>query len=174
MSHWLNDENLELRKMLWLRHGCFVPALYGDDGEMQCHHHAIDFKRDSPELIESKLRAQPRKVEYIFQEKEKKMASKRAREKAAQAWCTPETKDKVMDPDLAEAFADILDSLCPESDENHVVLNARSIAIQEILDMLKEYEDDEVFAIERYCANYHELYGRANGKIIITEITLEI
>ena len=39
------------------------------------------------------------------------MASKQAREKAAQAWCTPETKDKVMDPDLAEAFANIIDDV---------------------------------------------------------------
>ena len=53
------DENLELRKMLWLRHGCNIAILYGDDGEMQCPQHIIDFKRDSPELIESKLQARP-------------------------------------------------------------------------------------------------------------------
>ena len=39
------------------------------------------------------------------------MASKLAREKAAQAWCTPETEGIVMDPPLAEAFADILDEV---------------------------------------------------------------
>jgi hypothetical protein len=51
------DENLELRKMLWLRHGCDINALYGDDGEMQCSRHLpwLDFKRDSPEEIELKL-----------------------------------------------------------------------------------------------------------------------
>ena len=32
----------------------------------------------------------------------------RAREVAATAWCVPETGDKVMDPELAFAFADIL------------------------------------------------------------------
>ena len=53
------DENLELRKMLWLRHGCDINALYGDDGEMQCGRHRpwIDFKRDPPEEIELKLQA---------------------------------------------------------------------------------------------------------------------
>lgn len=39
------------------------------------------------------------------------MASKLSREKAAQAWCTKETENKTMDPVLAEAFADILDSV---------------------------------------------------------------
>ena len=37
------------------------------------------------------------------------MASKDARMKAAQAWCTEKTKHKEMDPELAEAFAEILD-----------------------------------------------------------------
>ena len=37
------------------------------------------------------------------------MASKLAREKVALAWCTEATKHKVMDPELAEAFAEILD-----------------------------------------------------------------
>ncbi len=32
----------------------------------------------------------------------------RAREMAAQAWCADSTKDKVMDTELAEAFAEIL------------------------------------------------------------------
>ena len=43
------------------------------------------------------------------------MASKWAREKAAQAWCKEKTKDKVMDIDLAEAFAEILDSQTKEA-----------------------------------------------------------
>ena len=39
--------DLELRRWWWLGHGCPMPSLYGDDGEMQCgtcHH---DFKRES-------------------------------------------------------------------------------------------------------------------------------
>jgi len=40
-------ENLLLRKMLWLRHGCEIYELYGDDGELQCSKCMIDFKRDS-------------------------------------------------------------------------------------------------------------------------------
>ena len=42
------------------------------------------------------------------------MASQWAREQAAQAWCTPTTEHKEMDTELAEAFADIIDSLCSE------------------------------------------------------------
>jgi hypothetical protein len=38
------------------------------------------------------------------------MASEEARQFAAQAWCTPKTSGKVMDTDLAEAFAEILDN----------------------------------------------------------------
>jgi hypothetical protein len=37
------------------------------------------------------------------------MASELSRGKAALAWCTEETKHTVMDTDLAEAFANILD-----------------------------------------------------------------
>ncbi len=34
-----------------------------------------------------------------------------AMERAAQAWCTPETKRIIMDPTLAKAFAGILDEV---------------------------------------------------------------
>jgi len=39
------------------------------------------------------------------------MASELGRHKAAQAWCTDKTSHKVMDPDLAEAFAEIIDDV---------------------------------------------------------------
>lgn len=39
------------------------------------------------------------------------MASELARERAAQAWCGEKTKDREMDVELAEAFADILDDV---------------------------------------------------------------
>lgn len=42
-----------LRRLLWLGHGC--TGLYGDDGEMQCGHCLIDFKRDTVEQIEKRL-----------------------------------------------------------------------------------------------------------------------
>lgn len=42
----------ELRRMLWLRHGCPTSAQYGDDGEMQCNACMIDFKRDSLQNIQ--------------------------------------------------------------------------------------------------------------------------
>lgn len=50
----------KLRYLLWLHHGCDQGCLYGDDGEMQCSNHPIpvlfiDFKRDSPSLIQWKL-----------------------------------------------------------------------------------------------------------------------
>ena len=54
----LLSDNLQLRKRVWLNHGCPITALYGDDGEMQCNcgpHHPIDFKRASIAEIESKL-----------------------------------------------------------------------------------------------------------------------
>jgi hypothetical protein len=45
------------------------------------------------------------------------MASERALELAAQAWCTDKNSGKVMDPDLAEAFAEILDKSWQEERE---------------------------------------------------------
>lgn len=42
----------ELRRLLFLRHGCPSECLYGDDGEMQCGKCVIDFKRDSVQKIE--------------------------------------------------------------------------------------------------------------------------
>lgn len=53
----LANENSRLRYLLWLNHGCY--ALYGDDGEMQCGHCMIDFKRDSVKNIEYKLDKTP-------------------------------------------------------------------------------------------------------------------
>ena len=38
------EEHL-LRSEWWLNHGCDVPALYGDDGEMACNACGLDFKR---------------------------------------------------------------------------------------------------------------------------------
>lgn len=35
----------DARFLLWMRHGCPIGSLYGDDGEMQCGHCLIDFKR---------------------------------------------------------------------------------------------------------------------------------
>lgn len=49
------EENLILRKLLWLRHGCPFSALYGDDGEMQCSQCQIDFKRMSAEFLDEKF-----------------------------------------------------------------------------------------------------------------------
>jgi len=44
-----------LRRVVWLNHGCPMPALYGDDGEMQCNICYIDFKRMSGSDIEKRL-----------------------------------------------------------------------------------------------------------------------
>jgi hypothetical protein len=43
--------------MLWLRHGCNIAGLYGDDGEMQCGRCLIDFKRNSIDSIVAKWEA---------------------------------------------------------------------------------------------------------------------
>lgn len=48
------DEML-LREMLWLRHGCEIASLYSDDGEMQCGACMIDFKRAPVELIRERF-----------------------------------------------------------------------------------------------------------------------
>jgi len=45
----VRSEEMTLRYLLWLRHGC--DGLYGDDGEMQCAACAIDFKRDPVDHI---------------------------------------------------------------------------------------------------------------------------
>jgi len=50
------EREKNLRKLLWLKHGCSFSALYGDDGEMQCGICMIDFKRMSLEQIEEKLK----------------------------------------------------------------------------------------------------------------------
>jgi hypothetical protein len=47
----LKSENMLLRQLLWLNHGCHAAALYGDDGEMQCSACLVDFKRDSADKI---------------------------------------------------------------------------------------------------------------------------
>jgi len=39
------------------------------------------------------------------------MATQLSREKAAQAWCKETTSNKIMDVELAEAFAEILDEI---------------------------------------------------------------
>ena len=49
------EENIKLRRLLWLNHGCGLVMLYHDDGEMQCHSCQIDFKRDSIEVIKKCL-----------------------------------------------------------------------------------------------------------------------
>jgi hypothetical protein len=50
------NESHQLRHLLWLNHGCTIDHLYGDDGEMQCQKCMIDFKRDSIEIIECRLK----------------------------------------------------------------------------------------------------------------------
>jgi hypothetical protein len=47
----IKAEMEKLRKALWLRHGCPISSLYGDDGEMQCSGCGIDFKRMSADGI---------------------------------------------------------------------------------------------------------------------------
>lgn len=47
----LKKENKELRVLLWLRHGCNSPGLYGEDGDLRCRDCKIDFRRASIEAI---------------------------------------------------------------------------------------------------------------------------
>lgn len=48
----LKKELDQIRRLLWLRHGCPLSVLYGDDGEMQCSNCSIDFKRFPVHLID--------------------------------------------------------------------------------------------------------------------------
>lgn len=48
----LEKEIFILKQLLWLNHGCPSHALYGDDGEMQCHACMVDFKRSDAKAIE--------------------------------------------------------------------------------------------------------------------------
>lgn len=65
---YLPIDELILRRLLWLHHGCPSEYLYGDDGELQCSNpkhspiegyflpmEAPDFRRDSAKLLEWKL-----------------------------------------------------------------------------------------------------------------------
>ena len=51
----MDSNEMILRKLLWLRHGCPSHVLYGDDGELQCSACMIDFLRDSAEQIEKRF-----------------------------------------------------------------------------------------------------------------------
>ncbi len=51
----MKKDELKLRELLWIRHGCQIDASYSDDGEMQCGNCCIDFKRDSIDKIEKTL-----------------------------------------------------------------------------------------------------------------------
>lgn len=48
----MSEDELILRKLLWMRHGCSGAALYGDDGEMQCHACMLDFVRAPATTLE--------------------------------------------------------------------------------------------------------------------------
>ena len=37
--------NRRVREFMWANHGCPLPNLYGDDGELQCNECMIDFRR---------------------------------------------------------------------------------------------------------------------------------
>jgi hypothetical protein len=47
----------------------------------------------------------------VSTEEGEEMSMSLSRERAAQAWCKPTTSHKVMDPELAEAFAEILNEI---------------------------------------------------------------
>jgi len=47
----LIKENQQLRKYIWLNHGCEITSLYGDDGQMQCGKCMIDFKNWDVDII---------------------------------------------------------------------------------------------------------------------------
>lgn len=58
------------------------------------------------------------------------MASQQARMLAALAWTTDKTRHKVMDVDLAEAFADIIDRVENERAFNRLLLPQKPDAVK--------------------------------------------
>ena len=54
------------------------------------------------------------------------------------------------------------------------VLSKRLGLMVDILDKVMEFTIEEVEAINRYCADYHEVYKRKGKKTIVTEITMEL
>jgi len=53
---YLKQENLILRRLLWLGHGsCEFGALFRENGEMQCLQCRIDFKRMDAGTISKRL-----------------------------------------------------------------------------------------------------------------------
>lgn len=68
----LEQENSELRYMLFLRHGGFGHTLYGDDGEMQCGTCGVDFKRmTATEIAARFLNIGMRQLQAAIDEAEK-------------------------------------------------------------------------------------------------------
>ncbi len=66
----VEQENLLLRQLLWVWHGCPPGTQQGDDGELQCAgvhdtHRPIDFKRDAAIDIERSLQ-QP-SLDFVHQ-----------------------------------------------------------------------------------------------------------
>ena len=48
-------EEMILRELLWLNHGCNPDHRHGDDGEMRCSACGVNFKKDPANLIKRKL-----------------------------------------------------------------------------------------------------------------------
>ncbi len=53
----LAQEARILRRLLWLRHGCDILALYADDGQMWCSRCGIDFKTWTATAIDERFKA---------------------------------------------------------------------------------------------------------------------
>lgn len=51
----MSADELTLRRLLWLRHGCAPHTLYGDDGELQCATCMLDFRRMSAREIDQRF-----------------------------------------------------------------------------------------------------------------------
>ena len=67
-----NDNEMTLRRLLWLYHG-HNESLYGDDGEMQCHRCMLDFKRDSVEKIKTVFEERRwKKMKEFFRNEERR------------------------------------------------------------------------------------------------------
>lgn len=92
------------------------------------------------------------------------MNSKEAREWAGSAWCQEATKNKIMDPDLAFAFADILEKIV-----NQELRAAEIKAARDVFD--RHLRDEELY--HSYLSNIAVAITDSGGEYSIAQKAAE-
>jgi hypothetical protein len=87
------------------------------------------------------------------------MASEKSLEKAAQAWCKDTTKHLVMIPELAEAFAEILDANIVIKKDSEPQSNPLPPGVEELVKIATEVFDTMDLHDQQFIS-FTELGGR--------------